>query len=301
MKLLFFAGACLAFLFLFNGCSEEGLLENYIIPQEAISVTEFVEMGLPDTEIAVYGFAKDMKETETRISFKLVLGEDELDVLFSKPGWNAEYDIFKEGDLVVVYGQRVGSYIRTHNVWKAFELGKSIDTKVAEVSGRLQNVHFAGSWSVGKYFLFGEKAGELSRLGVGTEVNVVGHIGEKERVSVSVISGGHVFKSKVNRSFIKMVSCEIANLSLKSVSEIDEKDSGRYIKVYGTVSEFGELRCPCFTLSSGGQRALVWYHEAPVLNIENIDNGNEVVVIGKVKIDENGHKDIIALEIAERG
>lgn len=63
------------------------------------------------------------------------------------------------------------------------------------------------------------------------------------------------------------------------------------VKIYGTVSLLGELNCPCFELTSGGQKVLVWYRlmvedggtERPSVSVEGIENGDWVVVTGELK------------------
>jgi hypothetical protein len=56
------------------------------------------------------------------------------------------------------------------------------------------------------------------------------------------------------------------------------------ITIYGKVSLLGELRCPCFELTSGGESVLVWYeHELPAISIEGIQNGDQVIVTGELK------------------
>jgi hypothetical protein len=61
--------------------------------------------------------------------------------------------------------------------------------------------------------------------------------------------------------------------------------------VYGTVRDLGELLCPCFTLFEDDALLLVWYDlmvaedgkTRPPVSVEDIDNGDEVVVTGELR------------------
>jgi len=63
------------------------------------------------------------------------------------------------------------------------------------------------------------------------------------------------------------------------------------VKVYGKVSLLGQLNCPCFELSSGGDKVQVWYNlmveddktERPAVSVEGIENGDYVIVTGELK------------------
>lgn len=63
------------------------------------------------------------------------------------------------------------------------------------------------------------------------------------------------------------------------------------VKVYGQVSALGELLCPCFMLTSGGETLDVWYGlmveddgtERPPVSVEAIQNGDWVVVTGELR------------------
>jgi inhibitor of cysteine peptidase len=65
------------------------------------------------------------------------------------------------------------------------------------------------------------------------------------------------------------------------------------VAIYGKVSLLGELFCPCFVLTSGGQEVEVWYGlmvdddgaERPAVSVEGIENGDWVVVTGELKSD----------------
>jgi hypothetical protein len=63
------------------------------------------------------------------------------------------------------------------------------------------------------------------------------------------------------------------------------------VRVYGQVSALGELLCPCFMLTSGGETLDVWYGlmvqddgtERPPVSVEAIENGDWVVVTGELR------------------
>jgi hypothetical protein len=63
------------------------------------------------------------------------------------------------------------------------------------------------------------------------------------------------------------------------------------VMIYGEVSLLGELFCPCFELTSGGENVMVWYglmveddgKERPAINVEDVRNGEQVVVVGELK------------------
>jgi hypothetical protein len=63
------------------------------------------------------------------------------------------------------------------------------------------------------------------------------------------------------------------------------------VRLYGQVSELGELFCPCFRLSSGEASVMVWHDlmveddgtQRPPVSVEDIKNGDWVVVTGELK------------------
>ncbi|MBA7508075.1 hypothetical protein ES706_06806 [subsurface metagenome] len=77
-----------------------------------------------------------------------------------------------------------------------------------------------------------------------------------------------------------------------SISELLQKPVyDTEVKVYGKVSLLGQLYCPCFELSSGGDKVQVWYDlmveddktERPAVSVEGIENGDHVIVTGELK------------------
>ena len=69
------------------------------------------------------------------------------------------------------------------------------------------------------------------------------------------------------------------------------------VRIHGEVSLLGELLCPCFVLSSGGKDIEVWYDlmveddgtERPPANMDEFNNGDEVIVVGELKAEGGTH------------
>ena len=63
------------------------------------------------------------------------------------------------------------------------------------------------------------------------------------------------------------------------------------VTIYGEVSLLGELFCPCFELTSGGETVMVWYDlmveddgtERPAIHVEDVRNGSQIMVVGELK------------------
>ena len=63
------------------------------------------------------------------------------------------------------------------------------------------------------------------------------------------------------------------------------------VEICGNISLLGELFCPCFQLSSGGEEVMVWYAlmmendgtVRPPVSVEGINNGDKVIVTGELK------------------
>ena len=91
-----------------------------------------------------------------------------------------------------------------------------------------------------------------------------------------------------------------------SVSELLENPVyDTEVKIYGEVGLLGELLCPCFGLTSGGQEVMVWYglmvddygiERAPV-SVEGIRNGDWVIVTGELKTEGTNINDFWAKSI----
>jgi hypothetical protein len=74
----------------------------------------------------------------------------------------------------------------------------------------------------------------------------------------------------------------------KSVSELlADPLYDTEVTIHGRVSQLGEIRCPCFELTSGGESVMVWYawyeDEWPAASVEGIQNGDQVIVTGELK------------------
>ena len=58
------------------------------------------------------------------------------------------------------------------------------------------------------------------------------------------------------------------------------------VKTYGRVTGLGEMSCPCFIVSSGGERLEVWYNlttQEPAADVPAIQNGDWVTITGQLK------------------
>ena len=66
------------------------------------------------------------------------------------------------------------------------------------------------------------------------------------------------------------------------------------VSIYGEISALGELLCPCFMLTSGGETVDVWYDlmveenetQRPAVSVAGIENGDRVVVTGELRSSE---------------
>ncbi len=69
------------------------------------------------------------------------------------------------------------------------------------------------------------------------------------------------------------------------------------VRIHGVVSGLGEFFCPCFELTSGGEKIMVWYDlmveddgtQRPPANKHEFDNGDRVIVIGELKGEGGTH------------
>lgn len=85
-----------------------------------------------------------------------------------------------------------------------------------------------------------------------------------------------------------------------SISELIENPLyDTEIRVNGKVSLLGELFCPCFELTSGNEKVMVWYDlmveddftERPSVDVSAIKNGDWVIVTGELKT-EGQHRSL---------
>lgn len=78
---------------------------------------------------------------------------------------------------------------------------------------------------------------------------------------------------------------------------LDDPVYDTLVKTHGTVSGLGEFFCPCFELTSGGQKVQVWYDlmvendgtVRPPANRHEFGNGDRVIVIGELKGEGGTH------------
>ena len=64
------------------------------------------------------------------------------------------------------------------------------------------------------------------------------------------------------------------------------------VRISGWVDKLGEFSCPCFELTTGGAKVQVWYGsminddgtQRPAVSVENLQNGDEVIVTGVLKM-----------------
>lgn len=69
------------------------------------------------------------------------------------------------------------------------------------------------------------------------------------------------------------------------------------VKIYGEVSLLGELNCPCFNFTSGGEAMQVWYDAMdedgvtkPPVSVEGIVNGDWIIVTGELRAGSDNEK-----------
>lgn len=76
------------------------------------------------------------------------------------------------------------------------------------------------------------------------------------------------------------------------------------VTIYGQVSQLGEIKCPCFELTSGGESVIVWYawyeDEWPTVSVEGIENGDQVIVTGELKMVGGDHLNEFAASKIEK-
>ena len=85
--------------------------------------------------------------------------------------------------------------------------------------------------------------------------------------------------------------------SLTVAELLDDPVYDTEVKIYGDVSGLGELACLCFFLTSGGESIQVWYDTMvendgsvrPAVNVQGIQNGDKVIVVGELKGESGIH------------
>ena len=121
-------------------------------------------------------------------------------------------------------------------------------------------------------------------------------IGEKEKRELMCVKLTQIPFVLVLVGTVFMVGClapqneqPTGDLSVAELFEDPVYDTE--VTVYGRVSLLGELLCPCFALTSGGETVQVWYDlmveddgtERPAVSVEEIENGDWVLVTGELK------------------
>ena len=79
--------------------------------------------------------------------------------------------------------------------------------------------------------------------------------------------------------------------TLSIVELMEDPGYNTELKIEGSVSLLGELFCPCFELTSGGETLMVYYGlmveddstERISVSVEGIENGYQVIVTGELK------------------
>ncbi len=89
-----------------------------------------------------------------------------------------------------------------------------------------------------------------------------------------------------------MILHEVEPIEVLDIAQLlGDPAYGTRILIQGEVALLGELLCPCFELTSGGQTVDVWYglmvendgSEKPDVGIGSISNGDTVIVTGELK------------------
>lgn len=87
---------------------------------------------------------------------------------------------------------------------------------------------------------------------------------------------------------------EIPEGALSVAELLDNPTYDTKITIYGKVSLLGEVLCPCFELTSGGETLIVWYDlmveddgtQRPPVSVEGIKNGDQVIITGELRSTE---------------
>jgi hypothetical protein len=102
-------------------------------------------------------------------------------------------------------------------------------------------------------------------------------------------------------SFLLLSSCTAAPLKPEgTITPKELLDNSVYdveVRAAGQISGLGEFFCPCFLLSAGGSELEVWHGlmveddgtELPAVDVEDFENGDWVVVTGKLKPGGSNH------------
>ena len=105
-------------------------------------------------------------------------------------------------------------------------------------------------------------------------------------ISIVLVSGCAA-KDTIINNLLDMLPDDVRSVSELLESPVYEEG----VIVVGKVSNLGELLCPCFTLTSGGESIDIWYGlmvedegtELPEVDVSDIKNDDWVVVYGMLK------------------
>jgi len=98
----------------------------------------------------------------------------------------------------------------------------------------------------------------------------------------------------VSSTMIIVGACTNSSTTNETLSVAELMEDPVYnteFKIEGSVSLLGELFCPCFELTSGGETLMVYYGlmveddgtERISVSVEGIENGDHVIVTGELK------------------
>jgi len=98
----------------------------------------------------------------------------------------------------------------------------------------------------------------------------------------------------VSSTMIIVGACTNSSTTDETLSVAELKEDPVYnteLKIEGSVSLLGELFCPCFELTSGGETLMVYYGsmveddgtERISVSVEGIENSDHVIVTGELK------------------
>ena len=104
--------------------------------------------------------------------------------------------------------------------------------------------------------------------------------------TVNVNGVAEIFELKIDNTLPPRDTLSVSKLLTDQICDTD-------VTIYGKVDLLGELYCPCFELTSGGDKVLVWYdlmidengRENPAVDIRGVHNGDWVIVKGELKSD----------------
>ena len=110
-----------------------------------------------------------------------------------------------------------------------------------------------------------------------------------KRLILAVLVGGLVLVSVIVGCTQKETEKPEGTLSIAELLGNPVYDTE--VTIYGEVSLFGQLNCPCFELTSDGDKIQVWYNlmieddgaERPEVSVAGVADGKQVIVTGELK------------------